>query len=241
MFDGTTFVISQSSLEPDVCSKSGKYFVVFVKSSPSDIYGAIFHGDNTKPQLSDGYVTPETGNPNSYYTYFVDYYDQDGDAPLECEVEICPSSWEDTTSYEMELVSGSPANGTYSDSVYFYWGEGSYRYRFICDDGQGRLDTLPSTGWYSGPEVVEGIEEINIQLPITYQLKIYPNPFVQYCSVAPCGRSQEQVPTLQIYDLTGSLIKTTRSNTIGKELKPGIYFLKVKGPDNIEMKVIKLK
>jgi hypothetical protein len=80
-----------------------------------------------------------------------------------------------------------------------------------------------------------GVEEIGYITPITErQLQASPNPFIQYCSV-----TLHRGKILQIFDLSGRLIETTESNTIGKNLNPGIYFIKTRGYKPV--KVIKLK
>lgn len=80
-----------------------------------------------------------------------------------------------------------------------------------------------------------GIEETDDSLPITdRQLEVYPNPFIHYCVITFYGND-----LLQIYDITGRLVKMTRNNTIGESLKPGIYFLKAEGYKPV--KIIKLR
>jgi len=87
---------------------------------------------------------------------------------------------------------------------------------------------------------VEGVEEASYQSPINDQLSVYPNPFTHYCSVAPWESDlQGQTPMIQIYDLSGRLVGTAISNTIGSSLKPGVYFLKAKGYR--PKKVVKLR
>ncbi|MDO9575349.1 MAG: T9SS type A sorting domain-containing protein, partial [bacterium] len=82
---------------------------------------------------------------------------------------------------------------------------------------------------------VLGIEESeNDELGIMdYKLQAYPNPFRSVTSI------QNQVSSIQVYDLSGRLIETTKGNTIGKNLKPGVYFLKAEGYKPV--KVIKLR
>jgi len=64
-------------------------------------------------------------------------------------------------------------------------------------------------------------------------IKVYPNPFTTAFSVK-CSRiSEEQKVNLEIYNVSGRLIKsiplTTRTLQLGKDLSPGVYFLKVNG------------
>ena len=70
------------------------------------------------------------------------------------------------------------------------------------------------------------------------KLSAYPNPFSSVTSIL-CWSNSHPASNIQIYDLSGRLVKTTKGNTIGKNLTPGIYFLKVKGYKPV--KVIKLR
>ncbi|MCK4329562.1 T9SS type A sorting domain-containing protein [candidate division WOR-3 bacterium] len=79
-----------------------------------------------------------------------------------------------------------------------------------------------------------GVEEETIDPTRMYlKLSVYPNPFTEKTNIG------YQVPSIQIYDLSGRLIETTKGNTIGKNLKPGIYFLKAKG--YMAVKVVKVR
>ncbi|MCK4397010.1 T9SS type A sorting domain-containing protein [candidate division WOR-3 bacterium] len=61
----------------------------------------------------------------------------------------------------------------------------------------------------------------------------HPNPFTSEVSVKCSGISEKQKVTLEIYDVSGRLVKsvpiTTRHLSLGTDLKLGIYFLKLNG------------
>lgn len=95
---------------------------------------------------------------------------------------------------------------------------------------------------YSPP----GISESKNQLP-THQPQVFPNPFIHKTSIEFRVQSSElenaqlitHNPQLNVYDLSGRLVETTKGKNIGKNLKPGIYFLKAKGYKPV--KVVKLR
>jgi flagellar hook assembly protein FlgD len=83
-----------------------------------------------------------------------------------------------------------------------------------------------------------------------YQLSVYPNPFTSVVSVQCSGISEGQKISLQIYDLSGRLVKsfslitnhlplTTavswdgRDNN-GKEVKSGVYFYTIKAGNDFQ-------
>ncbi len=71
----------------------------------------------------------------------------------------------------------------------------------------------------------------------------HPNPFTSEVSVKCSGISEKQKVALEIYDVSGRLVKsvtlTTNHLSLGTDLKPGIYFLKANGK-NIG-KVVKVR
>jgi ligand-binding sensor domain-containing protein len=102
---------------------------------------------NNDPVLSLGSVSPTIGDTSTAFTYSVDYYDIDGNAPSTIQVYI------DGSASSMTFSSGtSTSNGTYTLSGVAL-AAGSHTYYFTCDDGNGGSDRLPETGTYSGPTV----------------------------------------------------------------------------------------
>jgi hypothetical protein len=83
---------------------------------------------NDTPQLSDGKVEPETGNSATQFSYSVDYYDQDEDAPQTIGVYI------DDEPVSMTLESGHAYQGTYTSSPQSL-ASGSHTYYFTALDG----------------------------------------------------------------------------------------------------------
>jgi hypothetical protein len=103
---------------------------------------------NDPPQLSNGYVSPPSGNANTSFYWYVDYYDPDGDVPSTKHISI----GSDGSSHAMKLHSGTESNGTYrygprtlpvgTDSFYFFF-----------SDGKGHSTRFPASGEHSGPTV----------------------------------------------------------------------------------------
>jgi hypothetical protein len=103
---------------------------------------------NDPPQLSNGYVSPQSGDANTSFYWYVDYYDPDGDTPSTKHISI----GSDTSSHAMKLHSGTESNGTYrygprtlpvgTDSFYF-----------IFSDGKGHSTRLPVSEEYPGPTI----------------------------------------------------------------------------------------
>ncbi|MBN2188685.1 MAG: T9SS type A sorting domain-containing protein [Chitinispirillaceae bacterium] len=80
----------------------------------------------------------------------------------------------------------------------------------------------------------------NPQFP-NQKLEVYPPIFTNEttirCSLNGNRRNRENME-LMIYDISGRLVETTMARMIGKNLNPGIYFLKASGFNAV--KVIKL-
>lgn len=104
-------------------------------------------GGNYIPQLSNGVVSPTSGDPDTDFYWYVDYYDADGDSPSTKDVII-----DDSVAYTMGLFSGSPSNGTYRYGP-LKLDESSHSYYFNFEDGNGGSTRLPSSGTYPGPSV----------------------------------------------------------------------------------------
>ncbi len=111
---------------------------------------------NHDPDLSNGYVNPSSGDMNTNFYWYVNYYDQDGDSPAMKNVYI------DGTSYTMSLYPGS---GSASNGSYRYGPKnlsaGSYNYYFYFSDRYGGSDRLPSPGTYTGPSVTPAEQPVH--------------------------------------------------------------------------------
>ncbi|MBC8470372.1 MAG: FG-GAP repeat protein [Planctomycetes bacterium] len=133
---------------------SGVYYVKFEEAGNDDeILGYIITftvtacgGANHTPQLSNGSVSPTSGDTNTDFYWFVDYYDEDGTVPSIKKVYI------DGVAYTMRKYSGSFSNGTY---IYGpeRLAEGSHDYHFYFRDGSGGEIRLPTSGTYTNPIV----------------------------------------------------------------------------------------
>ncbi|MDD2890148.1 MAG: T9SS type A sorting domain-containing protein [bacterium] len=116
--------------------------------------------------------------------------------------------------------------------IYFEAGSGTY-----SPDNMSGANLFIDDVYISGEEI--GIEEkSNIKTPST-TLRASPNPFVQKTVVS--GQWSEG-NEIQIYDVAGNLVKETKDNIIGKDLKAGIYFIKLKSQDYKKLvKIIRVK
>lgn len=108
------------------------------------IYGA---SSNQHPVLSNGLVTPEEGSDQTLFSFFVDYFDGNGNSPSIATVYI------DGVPAGMSLYSGDPSNGTYRIETTLPDGSlGLHEYYFYFEDGSGGSDQLPVIEpWYQGP------------------------------------------------------------------------------------------
>ncbi|MDI6839323.1 MAG: T9SS type A sorting domain-containing protein [bacterium] len=96
----------------------------------------------------------------------------------------------------------------------------------------------------------EGVEESSNVKAQSSNLEIYPNPFTSVVSVKWSGISESQGIGIQIYDLSGRLVKTLITNhsplttavtwdgtdASGKEVESGVYFCQLKVGDNSVIK-----
>ena len=111
------------------------------------VFGGSVVAENAAPTISEGYVTPTTGNTSTLFYYYVSYYDPEGMAPTDLKpLCIDGSEW-----HSMGLCSGSASNGVYRCQLTL--SAGSHNYSFQFSDGVNPAVTLPSAGSYSGPTV----------------------------------------------------------------------------------------
>jgi C1A family cysteine protease len=98
------------------------------------------------PALSNPQVTPTVGAPGDTFSYYVQYYDQDGDTPSVKNVVI------DGASHATTLVSGTASNGWYGYDASL--AVGSHTYYFLFEDSRGAQARAPlGTVTLSGPDV----------------------------------------------------------------------------------------
>jgi Tol biopolymer transport system component len=92
---------------------------------------------------------------------------------------------------------------------------------------------------------IEETERVNNQ---TGTIRVYPNPFTTMVNIEYSGIRGVDKISMQVYDISGRLIKTLTTNNIslGADLSPGVYFLKVVNPgagmvkDHKLIKIVKL-
>ncbi len=98
------------------------------------------------PVLSNPQVDPTFGTPGDTFSYYVQYFDQDGDTPSVKNVVI------DGASHDMTLVSGTASNGWYGYDASL--AVGSHTYFFSFEDSRGAQARAPlGTVTLSGPDV----------------------------------------------------------------------------------------
>ncbi len=131
----------------------------------------------------------------------------------------------------------TPSNPTevgYCDTPSYAWGVAvSGTYAYVAD-------------LHAGLQIYEnllaGVEESK-KVMCSQNIKVFPNPFTTELSVACSGIKKGQKVTLEVYDVSGRLVKsvplTTNHLSLGTDLKPGIYFLKLNGKP--VGKVVKVK
>jgi hypothetical protein len=108
------------------------------------IYGAAA---NTNPVLTSGYVTPTSGYTGTEFSFYVNYYDENGDAPTSINVYI------DDTPYTMSLYSGSAANGAYRYQTNALE-RGTHNFYFECQEANGGSDKEPVLWGIGQPTVL---------------------------------------------------------------------------------------
>jgi len=113
--------------------------------------------ENHPPVLTEGKITPASGDTETDFTFSVKYNDEDGDAPSSINVVI------DGKQYPMTLKEGNDtANGTYVFTMKLT--EGTHNYYFWASDGTDRAiagDNTPITAANAAttPEIKDADEK----------------------------------------------------------------------------------
>ncbi|UCH90105.1 MAG: winged helix-turn-helix transcriptional regulator, partial [Thermoplasmata archaeon] len=118
----------------------------------------VLPAPNKPPVLTNGSVTPASGNTSVLFTYRVHYSDAEHDQPSVKTVYI------DGYPFTMKLSTGSPSTGwVYSYSSYL--GAGNHNYYFLFNDSKNTV-RYPISGVFYGPNVtkVPGINNTPPQL-----------------------------------------------------------------------------
>jgi hypothetical protein len=90
--------------------------------------------ENKEPKLTEGSMSPESGDTDTEFTFEVHYSDEDGDPPKSIAVVI------DGEEHKMTLKDGNASNGTYE--VKLKLDEGDHDYYFKAYDG--KADAVPA-------------------------------------------------------------------------------------------------
>ena len=169
---GTYFWYNLSGLQPGTTY----YFRGWAKNSAGWGKGGILSfttqsvAQNHDPTLSNSSIDPPSGDTNTDFYYYVQYYDQDGDSP-ERKWLVIDGGTSQATVKVMQLFSGSAANGSYRSNP-IRLSAGSHRYHFEYTDGKGGSARLPSNSdqYFSGPNVTERLQQVNITFTNNSQL-----------------------------------------------------------------------
>ena len=127
-------------------------------------------------------------------------------------------------------VSSSPAHAWYPDIS----GDEAKCIVVWEDDRNGNWDIYTTS---FNPLGVEETKNAKCKMQ-NAKLEIYPNPFMEYTAIK-LSSYQAIKGKLKIYDMMGRLVEETGSKVIGKDLSPGIYFVKIKGYK--PAKIVKLR
>jgi immune inhibitor A len=143
----------------DSNEQSSEARVEDIELSDTDILAYLFI--NEAPQLDSPLLTPDEGDTTTFFTYKIDYQDDDGDTPgflplIIDEDEGHPKymGW--------ESGSGIEPNGTYS-TIISGLSAGEHNYYFYFEDGEGGVARMPPSGTYPGPTVSGGEEQQQTQ------------------------------------------------------------------------------
>ena len=124
----------------------------------------ILPPQNHDPVVSDGYVDPTSGCPDTIFTFRVKYRDQDND-PADTKRLILDD--EGIFYFDMYSISGDPLSGQWFEvrvtDIHLDSEVGSHRFFFYFTDGRGGEDYDPDEGWHPGP-VVEPCGEPDIDV-----------------------------------------------------------------------------
>ena len=103
---------------------------------------------NSDPELSNSDFDPSFGRTDTDFSFYVDYYDDDGDAPASIVVYV------NDVPHGMVLDTGDPDNGTYVWTGTIAQ-EGLATFYFTADDGRSGTARFPASGELDGPYVYD--------------------------------------------------------------------------------------
>jgi hypothetical protein len=111
--------------------------------------------ENREPKLTEGTISPKSGDTETEFTFTVNYEDEDGDPPKSISVVI------DGEAFEMELKDGDADDGTYEVKLKLEQGE--HDYYFTAYDG--KADALPGDDTPTAEANAESTPEIKKSEP----------------------------------------------------------------------------
>lgn len=201
-------------------------------------------GSNSAPLLTNPQVQPDSGTPDTIFTFTVTYTDTDNNLPTLKNVVI------DSMDYQM-----SSDDHGYGDGAEFSFSKdsfsvGKHDFYFEFSDGMDTVNTNSDT-FVVYEAGVEKKREPAYKMKDLKFLSIYPNPFSTSTSITsslPSAQGHkgtgEQDVELNIYDVGGRLVKnlalgnghSALGTTVmwdgrddeGNRLSSGIYFVKLK-------------
>lgn len=153
---------------------------------------------NSPPSLLQASLQPVHGNELTVFGYSVNYFDPDGNPPVESQVIV-----NEGLSFPMTLAGGSGDNGLYRADLSLRGG--CYCYRFLFSDGAERT-SFPSFGGFHGPAVnsIDTRFSPAIDRPVTCDT-INVNPELFNGSLTPLSGDQCTLFTFQVdyFDFDG--------------------------------------
>jgi len=199
-------------------------------------FAAIPPPTNQLFTLTNGYVSPASGDTSTTFNYYVTYSDPEGDVPTTKYVYI------DGSPYTMAKISGDYVSGAvfrYSTTL----SVGSHNYYFYFEDSvHGHTKSLPPSGAYPGPNVpppdfsiASSPTSLTIQkgssgtstITIT-SMNGFNQPVQLTKSGVPSGVTATLNPT-QVTPPVGGSTTSTLTVSVGTTATPGNYTLTVTG------------
>jgi hypothetical protein len=199
-------------------------------------FAAIPPPTNQLFTLTNGYVSPASGDTSTTFNYYVTYSDPEGDLPTQKYVYI------DGSPYTMAKISGDYVSGAvfrYSTTL----SVGSHNYYFYFEDSvHGHTKSLPPSGTYPGPNfpppdfsIASSPTSLTIQKGssgtstiTTTSINGFNQPVQLTKSGVPSGVTATLNPT-QVTPPAGGSTTSTLTVSVGTTATPGSYTLTVTG------------
>ncbi len=190
------FPISDEYADPSTGYQRNDFEGGYITTVDGVNYQAFSYNHN--PQLSNGYVNPNSGDTPTNFYYYADYYDEDGDSPSTKLAYI------DGTGYTLSLYSGLASNGTYRYGPKTL-STGNHNYYFDFKDGNGGSGRLPNTGLYSGPSVFAPSDTTSPSPdPMTWEVQPSAANSTSILMVATTATDSQSSPVSYLFDFIDS-------------------------------------